>query len=79
VRLLPPRVLGSAVGGVIVVTTVRTLLNGDRIAAPAAVGTAVYVAPYALRAAAITCSVRAQPRERDAVAESDGERQPVSA
>ncbi|MFF3938167.1 sulfite exporter TauE/SafE family protein [Streptomyces phaeofaciens] len=79
VRLLPPRVLGSAVGGVIVVTNVRTLLNSDWTAAPAAVGTAVYVALYALWAAAITYSVRAHLRERDAVAESDGERQPVTA
>ncbi|GAB7108155.1 sulfite exporter TauE/SafE family protein [Streptomyces phaeofaciens JCM 4814] len=79
VRLLPPRVLGSAVGGVIVVTNVRTLLNSDWLAAPAAVATAVYVVLYVLWAAAITHSVRAHLRERDAVAESDGERRPVTA
>ncbi|MER6343902.1 sulfite exporter TauE/SafE family protein [Streptomyces sp. NPDC001595] len=54
VRLLPPRVLGSAVGGVIVVTNARTLLPG---AAPTAVLCLLW-------AAAVGYSVRAHLRER---------------
>lgn len=64
VRLLPPRVLGSAVGGVIIVTNVRTLLNSDWIAAPAGVSTLVYVLLYAAWAAALTWSIRAHRAER---------------
>ncbi|MEV6999598.1 sulfite exporter TauE/SafE family protein [Streptomyces sp. NPDC093982] len=68
VRLLPPRVLGSAVGGVIVVTNARTLLTSD----------VLYVALYALWAAALAYSVRAHLKERNATgAESAEERQPV--
>jgi uncharacterized membrane protein YfcA len=58
VRMLPPRVLGSAVGGVIVLTNVRTLLRSDLIDAPDGVRYVVYAAIYALWAAAITYSVR---------------------
>ncbi|WP_031476157.1 sulfite exporter TauE/SafE family protein [Streptomyces bicolor] len=80
VRILPPRVLGSAVGGVILVTNVRTLLNSDWIAASGATAVAVYVALYALWAAALTYSIRAHLREGKAAgAEPVEERQPVSA
>ncbi|GAA1037966.1 sulfite exporter TauE/SafE family protein [Virgisporangium ochraceum] len=58
VRMLPPRVLGSAVGGVIVLTNVRTLLRSDWIDAPDGVRYAVYVVIYALWAAALTYSIR---------------------
>lgn len=58
VRLLPPRVLGSAVGGVIVVTNARTLLAND----------VLHVALYALWAAALAYSVRAHLKERKAAA-----------
>ncbi|MBG0855526.1 sulfite exporter TauE/SafE family protein [Streptomyces spinoverrucosus] len=57
VRLLPPRVLGSAVGGLIVVTNVRTLLPGG-------VSTTAYVVLYALWAAAVAYSIRAHLKER---------------
>ncbi|MER5937088.1 sulfite exporter TauE/SafE family protein [Streptomyces sp. NPDC001928] len=68
VRLLPPRVLGSAVGGVIVVTNARTLLPND----------ALYAALFVLWAAALAHSIRAHLKERKAdLAESVGERQPV--
>ncbi|MGW6733072.1 sulfite exporter TauE/SafE family protein [Streptomyces sp. NPDC055013] len=68
VRLLPPRVLGSAVGGVIVVTNARTLLPGG----------VLHVAPYALWAAALAYSIRAHRKERNAAAaEPAEERQPV--
>lgn len=78
VRILPPRVLGSAVGGVILVTNVRTLLNSDWLAVSGATAVAVYVALYALWAAALAYSIRAHLKEREAVgAESAEERQPV--
>jgi hypothetical protein len=64
VRLLPPRVLGSAVGGIIVVTNVRTLLKSDWIGATGAVSTAVYVLLYVLWGAAVAYSVRAYRREK---------------
>ncbi|MFC8091038.1 sulfite exporter TauE/SafE family protein [Streptomyces sp. NPDC057301] len=68
VRLLPPRVLGSAVGGVIVVTNARALLTSD----------VLHVALYALWAAALAYSVRAHLKERNATAaEPAEERQPV--
>ncbi|MGV9450922.1 sulfite exporter TauE/SafE family protein [Streptomyces sp. NPDC003635] len=72
VRLLPPRVLGSAVGGVIVVTNVRTLLKSDWIAAPAAVSTIVYVLLYAAWAGALTWSIRAHRAERTTQGASSG-------
>ncbi|MEV7143779.1 sulfite exporter TauE/SafE family protein [Streptomyces tauricus] len=72
VRLLPPRVLGSAVGGVIVVTNVRTLLKSDWVAAPGAVSVGVYVLLYALWAGALAYSIRAHRKER--AGEREGER-----
>ncbi|MEU9730288.1 sulfite exporter TauE/SafE family protein [Streptomyces sp. NPDC048002] len=66
VRLLPPRILGSAVGGVIIVTNVRTLLHSDWITAPATVSTAVYVLLYATWAAALAWSIRAYRAEKAA-------------
>ncbi|CAM5378730.1 hypothetical protein SALBM311S_06185 [Streptomyces alboniger] len=78
VRMVPPRVLGSAVGGVIIVTNVQTLLKSDWIAAPGAVSAVVYIALYAVWAAALAYSVRAHLKERAAQTESAEERQPVS-
>ncbi|MFF4252135.1 sulfite exporter TauE/SafE family protein [Streptomyces sp. NPDC001663] len=79
VRLVPPRVLGSAVGGIIVVTNVRTLLKSDWVAASGGLGTSVYVFLYALWAAALAYSIRAHRQERAAEAEPAAERQPVTA
>ncbi|MFF4268580.1 hypothetical protein [Streptomyces sp. NPDC001536] len=78
VRLVPPRVLGSAVGGVIIVTNVRTLLRSDWIGASGSVGAVVYVLLYAVWAAALTYSIRAYRQERAAESEP-AERQPVGA
>ncbi|TLS46538.1 sulfite exporter TauE/SafE family protein [Streptomyces montanus] len=64
VRLVPPRVLGSAVGGVIIVTNVSTLLKSDWIAASSTLSTPVYVLLYALWAAALAYSIRAYRKER---------------
>ncbi|QQM43534.1 sulfite exporter TauE/SafE family protein [Streptomyces liliifuscus] len=77
VRLLPPRVLGSAVGGVIVVTNVRTLLRSDWVAASGAVSVVVYVVVYAAWVSAVTYSVRAHRREK-ALEEEAGERRAVA-
>jgi uncharacterized membrane protein YfcA len=85
VRLVPPRVLGSAVGGIIVVTNVRTLLKSDWIGAAggasSALSTPVYVVLYVTWAAALAYSVRAQRRERALEARTESEsaegRQPV--
>ncbi|MFI9829257.1 sulfite exporter TauE/SafE family protein [Streptomyces sp. NPDC051913] len=80
VRLVPPRVLGSAVGGVIIVTNVRTLLKSDWIGAGGGVSAAVYVLLYAVWAAALTYSIRAYRREKAAAQTEHAEgRRPVSA
>ncbi|WP_369246372.1 sulfite exporter TauE/SafE family protein [Streptomyces sp. R41] len=77
VRLVPPRVLGSAVGGVIIVTNVRTLLGSDWVGASAGLSTPVYVLLYALWAAALTYSIRAYRKEKEAEPAVE-ERQPVA-
>ncbi|GAA4732541.1 sulfite exporter TauE/SafE family protein [Isoptericola chiayiensis] len=62
VRLVPPRVLGSAVGGVIVLTNARTLLG--TVEASATWTTAVLGLIALVWAAAVVWSVRAHRRER---------------
>jgi uncharacterized membrane protein YfcA len=56
VRHVPPRLLGSLVGGMIIVTNSRTLLRSDWIDAPDAVRYPVYAALYAVWAAAVAWS-----------------------
>ncbi|QPP05677.1 sulfite exporter TauE/SafE family protein [Streptomyces bathyalis] len=74
VRHVPPRILGSAVGGIIVLTNTKTLLGSDWIGAGGAVSTTVYVVLYAVWAAALAYSVRehrrnaAREREEEAAA-----------
>ncbi|MDR7383529.1 sulfite exporter TauE/SafE family protein [Promicromonospora iranensis] len=68
VRLVPPRVLGSLVGGVIILTNSRTLLNSDWIAAGDGVKIAVYVVVCLGWASAVAWSVRAYRRDRAAEA-----------
>jgi uncharacterized membrane protein YfcA len=63
VRHLPPRVLGSAVGGVIVVTNSRTLLNSDWVGASGTVSTVVYVLLYLAWAGALAYSIREYRRD----------------
>jgi uncharacterized membrane protein YfcA len=65
VRHIPPRVLGSAVGGVIVLTNTRTLLRSDWIAAPGAVAVTVYIAIALVWIAAVAYSVRRHLAERE--------------
>lgn len=65
VRHIPPRVLGSAVGGVIIVTNSRTLLRSDWIDAPDGVRYSVYVVLYVLWALALAHSIRQYRANRD--------------
>ncbi len=65
VRHIPPRVLGSAVGGVIVLTNARTLLKSDWIDASSGTRYLVYAVICAVWAAAVAYSVRAHRAERD--------------
>jgi uncharacterized protein len=64
VRHIPPRVLGSAVGGLIILTNVRTLLRSDWIDAPGNVQTVAYLAIAILWAAALAYSVREYRRDK---------------
>ncbi|MFE0593988.1 sulfite exporter TauE/SafE family protein [Micromonospora echinospora] len=65
VRHIPPRVLGSAVGGVIILTNTRTLLRSDWIDASDGVRYAFYAVIYAVWAAALAYSVRQYRANRD--------------
>ncbi|MFC6084055.1 sulfite exporter TauE/SafE family protein [Sphaerisporangium aureirubrum] len=64
VRHIPPRFLGSAVGGVIVLTNVRTLLRSDWIDASGNVQAVAYIALAVIWAAAIAYSVREYRRDK---------------
>lgn len=64
VRHIPPRVLGSAVGGVIILTNVRTLLRSDWIDASDAVRYPVYAVIYVVWAAALAYSIRQYRADR---------------
>lgn len=77
VRHVPPRVLGSMVGGVIVLTNSRTLLNSDWIAAGDAVKIPVYVLVWLVWIGAVVWSVRAHRSARAAAdAPTSEEREP---
>lgn len=64
VRIVPPRLLGSAVGGLIVFTNVRTLLRSDFVDASGSVLTLAYALVVTIWAAAIAWSVRAWRAEQ---------------
>jgi len=63
VRHVPPRVLGSAVGGLIILTNARTLLKSDWIGATGDQRWAVYALIYAVWGSALAYSVRAHRAE----------------
>jgi uncharacterized protein len=65
VRHVPPRLLGSLVGGMIVLTNTRTLLKSDWIDASDPVRYAVYAVIYAVWALAIVHSYRKYREERE--------------
>ncbi|MCO8270177.1 sulfite exporter TauE/SafE family protein [Actinoplanes sp. TRM 88003] len=58
VRHIPPRVLGAAVGGVIILTNSRTLLRSDWIDASDGVRYSIYAVIYVVWAAALVYSFR---------------------
>jgi uncharacterized membrane protein YfcA len=64
VRHVPPRMLGSLVGGMIVITNTRTLLRSDWIDASDPVRYAVYAVLYAVWAAAVVHSFRQYRKDR---------------
>jgi uncharacterized membrane protein YfcA len=64
VRHIPPRLLGSLVGGIIVITNSRTLLTSDWIDASDPVRSAVYAVLYAVWALAVVHSFRQYRKER---------------
>ena len=65
VRHIPPRVLGSAVGGIIILTNVRTLLRSDWIDASDGVRYTVYAVIYLIWAGALIYSVQQYRANRD--------------
>ncbi|CCG02013.1 sulfite exporter TauE/SafE family protein [Blastococcus saxobsidens] len=74
VRHIPPRLLGSLVGGMIVLTNVRTLLRSEWVDAEDAVSWAIYAVLAAVWVAAVVHSYREYRKDRavesaDAVAE----------
>lgn len=64
VRHFPPRVLGSAVGGVIVLTNVRTILTSPWVDATPAAQQLAYVVLGVVWAAAVAWSLRAHLADR---------------
>jgi uncharacterized membrane protein YfcA len=65
VRHIPPRVLGSAVGGIIILTNTRTLLRSDWIDANDGVRYSVYAVIYVVWAAALAYSIREYRANRE--------------
>jgi uncharacterized membrane protein YfcA len=76
VRHIPARVLGSTVGGFIILINTRSLLRSDWIDAPSAASTALYIVIMLTWAAAIAYSYKQYRRNRSAdqliVAEAEG-------
>ncbi|MGL4174106.1 MAG: sulfite exporter TauE/SafE family protein [Actinomycetota bacterium] len=68
VRHIPPRILGSLVGGLIILTNSRTLLNSDVVDAATSVRYLIYASIATVWVAAVAYSFRAYRAER-AVAE----------
>jgi uncharacterized membrane protein YfcA len=63
VRYVPPRLLGAGVGGMIVVTNAKSLLNSDWLAADDGVRYSVYAGIYLIWAAAVAYSFRAYRKD----------------
>src|SRR5688500_1118274 len=64
VRHIPPRLLGSLVGGMIVLTNTRTLLKSDWIDAPDSTRYVIYAAIYLIWAAAVVWSFLEYRKDR---------------
>jgi uncharacterized membrane protein YfcA len=79
VRHVPPRVLGSAVGGIIVLTNTRSILRSDWFDAPGEVRRVFYVAILLAWAAALAYSTRQYLGDRERDRELDREREAAAA
>ncbi|MGW4463707.1 sulfite exporter TauE/SafE family protein [Micromonospora sp. NBC_01796] len=66
VRHIPPRILGSAVGGVIILTNARSLLRSDWIDASDATRYTFYAVIYLVWALALAYSIKQYRANRDA-------------
>jgi uncharacterized membrane protein YfcA len=64
VRYVPPRLLGAGVGGMIVLTNTRSLLNSDLVGASDPVRYAVYAVIYLAWGAAVVYSFREYRKDR---------------
>jgi uncharacterized protein len=64
VRHVPPRMLGSLVGGMIIITNTRTLMTSDWLTVPDAAQWTVYAVLYAVWALAVVHSFRKHRAER---------------
>jgi hypothetical protein len=64
VRYVPPRLLGAGVGGMIVLTNAKSLLNSDWIDASDPVRYAVYAVIYLVWAAAVAYSFNEYRKDR---------------
>ena len=69
VKVIPARMLGSLVGGLIVLTNTRTLVNADLVTVPGSVAIGVYVAIAAVWAFAVSHSWRAHKADSAGLAE----------
>lgn len=67
VKVIPARVLGPAVGGLIVLTNARTLLSQDALGAPSSLTNAVLFGIAAVGITAIVYAVKAHRAERAAI------------
>ncbi|WP_028660632.1 sulfite exporter TauE/SafE family protein [Nocardioides insulae] len=83
VRHLPARILGSLVGGLIVITNIRTLLQSDWVGASSGVQTAAYAVIFALWVSAVLYSLqeyrKQRAQERELVEEAEGASTPTPA
>lgn len=77
-RRIPPRMLGSLAGGLVVVTNVRTLLHTGAVSAPPAAQVATYAGLGLLWAGAVGWSARAHLRDRRADGEGTNTAAPVT-
>ncbi|GAB3112276.1 sulfite exporter TauE/SafE family protein [Janibacter alkaliphilus] len=78
VRHLPPRVLGSAVAGLILLTNSRTLLRSDWIGAGDAVAYSVYGGIIVVWVAAVLYSLKQHRLEQTRARAEEGERELVA-
>ncbi|HZF57745.1 MAG TPA: hypothetical protein VEZ19_04630 [Rubrobacter sp.] len=64
-RILPARILGTAVGGVILITNMKTFLEAVGVSGPLAI--VVYVLIVAVWIAALVFSIQVNRKEKGAV------------